>query len=54
MRIVFLLLALLLLLGIVIVAIANNEVVTVNYLLGQVNLTLFMLILGSAGAGLLL
>jgi hypothetical protein len=32
-------------------AIINNEVVTVNYLFGQVNLTFFMPILGSASSG---
>ena len=51
MRMIFLLLALLVGLVIAVVAIINNEVVTVNYLFGQVSLTLFMLILGSAFAG---
>jgi len=51
MRMIFLLLALLVGLVIAVVAMINNEVVTVNYLFGQVSLTLFMLILGSAFAG---
>ncbi len=51
MRAIFLVLALLIGLVIAVVAIINNEVVTVNYLFGQVSLTLFMLILGSAFAG---
>lgn len=51
MRTISLLLALLVGLLIAIAAIINNEVVTVNYLLGQMDLTLFMLILGSAVAG---
>jgi len=51
MRMIFLVLAVLLIIIIAVAAIINNEVVTVNYLFGQVNLTLFMLILGSAFAG---
>ncbi|MDW7660601.1 MAG: LapA family protein [Bacillota bacterium] len=54
MRTIFLLLALLVGLLIAVIAIINNEIVTVNYLFGQVSLTLFMLILGSAFAGALL
>jgi uncharacterized integral membrane protein len=53
MKTIFLILALLLGLAIAVAAIMNNEVVTVNYLFGQINLTLFMLILGSAFAGAL-
>jgi len=53
MRMIFLMLALLFGLIIAVAAMINNEVVTVNYLFGQVNLTLFMLILGSAFAGAL-
>jgi uncharacterized integral membrane protein len=53
MKTIFLMLALLLGLVIAVAAIINNEVVTVNYLFGQINLTLFMLILGSAFAGAL-
>lgn len=53
MRTIFLVLAMLIGLVIAAVAITNNEVVTVNYILGQINLTLFMLILGSAFAGAL-
>jgi lipopolysaccharide assembly protein A len=51
MRILFLLLALLVGLIVAGVALINNEVVTLNYYFGQINLTLFMLILGSAVAG---
>lgn len=51
MRIIFLVLALLFGLIIAVTAMINNEVVTVNYLFGQVSLTLSMLILGSAIAG---
>ena len=51
MRIIFLVLALLFGLIIAVTAMINNEVVTVNYLFGQVSLTLSMLILGSAFAG---
>ncbi len=51
MRMLLLLLALLFGVIIAVVAMINNEVVTVNYLFGQVSLTLFMLILGSAFAG---
>ena len=53
MRLIFLVLALMFGLIIAAAAIINNEVVTVNYFFGQVNLTLFMLILGSAVAGAL-
>ena len=53
MKIIFLILALLLVLVIAVAAIINNEVVTVNYLFGQISITLFMLILGSAFAGAL-
>lgn len=53
MKTMFLLLALLLGLAIAVAAIINNEVVTVNYLFGQISLSLFMLILGSALAGAL-
>ncbi len=48
---VFLFLALLIGLIIAGVAAINTEVVTVSYYFGQLNLTLFMLILGSAAAG---
>ena len=53
MKNIFLMLALLLGLVIAVAAIINNEVVTVNFLFGQISLTLFMLILGSAFAGAL-
>lgn len=51
MRMIFLFLALIVGLVIAGVAAINNEVVTLNYYFGQLNLTLFMLILGSAAAG---
>ena len=53
MKTIFLMLALLLGLAIAVAAIINNEIVTVNYLFGQISLSLFMLILGSAFAGAL-
>lgn len=53
MKTIFLILSLLLGLAIAVAAIINNEVVTVNYLFGQISLSLFMLILGSAFAGAL-
>ncbi len=53
MRNLFLLLALLLVLVIAVFAWINNEVVTVNYLFGQLSTTLFTLIVGSALAGAL-
>ncbi|MEN1758879.1 LapA family protein [Anoxynatronum sibiricum] len=54
MRKMFLFLALLIGILIAVIAIINQEVVTVNYLLGTVSLTLFMLILVSAAAGAVL
>jgi len=51
MKTIFLLLSLLVGLLISVAAIINTDVVTVNYLLGQIDLPLFMLILGSAIAG---
>ncbi len=51
MRMIFLVLAILFGLIIAAAAIINDEVVTVNYLFGQISLTLSMLILGSAFAG---
>ena len=51
MRLLFLFLALIVGLVIAGVAAINNEVVTLNYYFGQLSLTLFMLILGSAAAG---
>lgn len=53
MRTVFIVLMLLLALVVAALAMLNNEVVTVNYLFGQIDLTLFVLILGSAFAGIL-
>jgi len=50
---IFIVLALLFGLVIALAALINNEVVTVNYFLGQINLPMFMLILGSALAGAL-
>lgn len=54
MRTVFIILAVLVALFIALVAMINDEVVTVNYLIGQVDLNLFTLIIGSALAGILL
>lgn len=54
MRTVFIVLMLLLAIAIAAVAMLNNEIVTLHYLFGQANLTLFALILGSALAGVLL
>ncbi len=53
MRMIFFVLALILALIIVFVAIINTEVVTLNYVIDQVSLTLSIVILGSAGAGVL-
>jgi uncharacterized integral membrane protein len=53
MRMVFFVLALILALVIAFVALINTEVVTLNYLLDQSNFTLSIVILGSAGAGVL-
>jgi uncharacterized integral membrane protein len=52
MRTIFIVLMILLALAIAAVAMLNNEIVTVNYLFGQIDLTLFALILGSALAGI--
>ncbi len=54
MRTLFIILMILLVLAIAVVALLNNEIVTVNYLLGQVDLTLFAVILGSTFAGILI
>lgn len=51
MKTIFLLLALLVGLLLAVVATINNDVVTLNYILGQIDLPLFMLILSSALAG---
>ncbi len=53
MRAFLFILALLFALVVAVAAIINNEIVTVNYFLGQTELTLFMVILGSAFAGAL-
>ena len=53
MAMLYLVFALLLSLLIAVVAIANGEIVTVNYLFGQADLSLIVLILGSASAGAL-
>ncbi|MFO8192546.1 MAG: lipopolysaccharide assembly protein LapA domain-containing protein [Bacillota bacterium] len=53
MRTLFIVLMIILALAVAIVAVLNNEMVTVNYIFGQVELTLFTLILGSALAGIL-
>jgi len=54
MRVVFIVLMLLIALLIAIVAALNNEVVTVSYILGQLEVTLFAVILGATGAGILI
>lgn len=54
MRTVFIVLMILLALAITAVAVLNNEIVTLNYLFGQVDLTLFAVILGSSLAGILI
>ena len=51
MKTLFLLLSLLVGLLISVAAIINTDVVTVNYLLGQMDIPLFMLILGAALSG---
>ena len=53
MAMLYLVFAFLFSLFIAVVAMANGEVVTVNYLFGQVDLSLIVLILGSATAGAL-
>ncbi|MDY6826083.1 MAG: lipopolysaccharide assembly protein LapA domain-containing protein [Bacillota bacterium] len=53
MRILFIILMIIVVLAVVIVAVLNNDMVTVNYIFGEVELTLFMVILGSALAGIL-
>ncbi len=53
MSMLYLVLALLFSLLIAVVAMVNSESVTVNYLIGQVRLSLIVLILGSACAGAL-
>jgi len=53
MSMFYLVLALLFSLFIAVVAMANGETVTVNYLFGQARLSLIVLILGSACAGAL-
>ncbi len=54
MRTVFIILMILLALAVAAVAIANQEIVTVNYLFGQLQLTLFAVILASVLAGILI
>jgi uncharacterized integral membrane protein len=51
---IFLLLALLIGLLVAGVALINNQIVTLNYFFGQISLTLFTLIIGSAVAGILM
>ena len=53
-RIVFIILMILLAIAVVAVAVVNHEIVTVDYLFGQVELTLFTVMLGSALAGVLI
>ena len=54
LRNIFLVFMILLALAVAAVAMLNNEIVTLNYLFGQVNLTLLALILYSVLAGILL
>ena len=54
MRIVFIVLMILLAIAVAVVAALNNEIVTVHYLFGQVELTLFAVILGSTFTGILI
>lgn len=54
MRTIFIVLMVLLAIAVFAVAIANQEQVTVDYLFGQAELTLFALILGSVLAGVLI
>ncbi len=51
MRLIFIVLMILVALAVALVAVLNSEIVTVNYLIGQAELTLFAVILGSALAG---
>ena len=53
MRMIFFMLALILALVIAVVAIVNTEVVTLNYVIDQSSLAMSIVILGSAGAGVL-
>lgn len=53
MRTIFIILMILVLFAVAAIAILNSEVVTVNYLLGQIDLNLFAVILGSALAGVI-
>ncbi|MGM0652409.1 MAG: lipopolysaccharide assembly protein LapA domain-containing protein [Bacillota bacterium] len=54
MRVVFIVLMLLVALLIAIVAVLNNELVTVNYIFDQIEVTLFTVILGATAAGILI
>ena len=53
MRTIFIILMVLVMFVVAAIAILNSEVVTVNYLLGQIDLNLFAVILGSALAGVI-
>ncbi len=53
MRTFFIVIAVLVALFITLVALINDEIITLNYLFGQVDIALFTLILGSALAGVL-
>jgi len=53
MRMIFIILMVLLAIAVAIVAALNSEVVTVHYIFGQVELNLFIVILGSVFAGIL-
>ncbi|MFO7952150.1 MAG: lipopolysaccharide assembly protein LapA domain-containing protein [Bacillota bacterium] len=54
MRIVFIVLMILLAFAVAVMAAQNDEIVTVSYLFGQVELNLFTVILGSVFAGILI
>jgi len=54
MRIFFIVLMILLIVAVVAVAVANQEMVTIDYLFGQVELSVFSVMLGSASAGILI
>ncbi|HED24116.1 MAG TPA: LapA family protein [Firmicutes bacterium] len=54
MRTIFIVLMIIVALAVALVAVLNNEMVTVNYIFGQVELTLFTVILGSALAGIII
>lgn len=54
MRTIFIILMVLMIIAVVAIAILNSEVVTVHYLFGQIELNLFLVILGSALVGIVI